>query len=147
MKKRNFIITLLAIALTFGMASCNKIEKTIIGTWVSGNTTILEGESEASDFDDMTWTFKEDKTVIASATEEGETFNLSGTYSIDGDKLNMVFEQVMGPATSKTVFDMDVTKNSKTSLTLTGTMTSKMSMQGVEEETVQGKLKTTLTKK
>ena len=146
MKKRNFIITLLAIALTFGMASCNKIEKTIIGTWVSGNTTILEGESEASDFDGTTFTFNNDKTVIASATEDGETFSLNGTYSIDGDKLNMVFELAMGPATSKTVFDMDVTKNSKTSLTLTGTTTSTMSMQGMEE-TEQSKIKTTLTKK
>lgn len=146
MKKRNFIITLLAIALTFGMASCNKIEKTIIGTWVTGNTTILEGESEASDFDGTTFTFNNDKTVIASATEEGETFTINGTYSIDGDKLNMVFELAMGPATSKTVFDMDVTKNSKTSLTLTGTTTSTMSMQGMEE-TEQSKIKTTLTKK
>ncbi len=146
MKKRNFIITLLAIALTFGMASCNKIEKTIIGTWVCGNTTILEGESEASDFDGTTFTFNNDKTVIASATEDGETFSLNGTYSIDGDKLNMVFELAEGPVTSKTVFDMDVTKNSKTSLTLTGTTTSTMSMQGMEE-TVKGKIKTTLTKK
>ncbi|MCR5064665.1 MAG: lipocalin family protein [Bacteroidales bacterium] len=146
MKKRNFIITLLAIALTFGMASCNKIEKTIIGTWVTGNTTILEGEIDASDFDGTTFTFNNDKTVIASATEDGETFSLNGTYSIDGDKLNMVFEQAMGPATSKTVFDMDVTKNSKTSLTLTGTTTSTMSMQGMEE-TVKSKIKTTLTKK
>lgn len=146
MKKRNFIITLLAIALTFGMASCNKIEKTIIGTWVTGNTTILEGESEASDFDGTIFTFNNDKTVIASATEEGETFTINGTYSIDGDKLNMVFELAMGPATSKTVFDMDVTKNSKTSLTLTGTTTSTMSMQGMEE-TEQSKIKTTLTKK
>ena len=146
MKKRNFIITLLAIALTFGMASCNKIEKTIIGTWVSGNTTILEGEAEAADFDDMTWTFKEDKTVIASATEEGETFTLNGTYSIDGDKLNMVFEQAMGPVSAKVNFDMDVTKNSKTSLTLSGSMTTTVSGGGMNESDLV-KLKTTLTKK
>lgn len=146
MKKRNFIITLLAIALTFGMASCNKMEKIIVGTWVSSNTTVIEGEAESADIDGTEWTFKDDETVTASVTDEGETITLSGTYSIDGDKLNMVFEQSMGPVSAKTNFDMDVTKNSKTSLTLTGTMTSTISGGGMNESD-QIKIKTTFTKK
>ena len=146
MKKRNFIITLLAIALTFGMASCNKMEKIIVGTWVSSNTTVLEGEAESADIDGTEWTFKDDETVTASVTEDGETYTQNGTYSIDGDKLNMVFEQSMGPISAKTNFDMDVTKNSKTSLTLTGTMTSTISGGGMNESD-QIKIKTTLTKK
>ena len=146
MKKRNFIITLLAIALTFGMASCNKIEKIIVGTWVSSNTTVLEGEAESADIDGTEWTFKDDETVTASVTEDGETFTQNGTYSIDGDKLNMVFEQSMGTISAKTIFDMDVTKNSKTSLTLTGTTTSTISGGGMNESD-QIKIKTTLTKK
>ncbi|MBR6287421.1 MAG: lipocalin family protein [Bacteroidaceae bacterium] len=146
MKKRNFIITLLAIALTFGMASCNKIEKTIIGTWVSGNTTALEGEFEASEFDGTTFTFNDNKTVAASINAEEGVMSLNGTYSIDGDKLNMVFEQAMGPVSAKVNFDMDVTKNSKTSLTLSGSMTTTVSGGGMNESDLV-KLKTTLTKK
>ena len=146
MKKRNFIITLLAIALTFGMASCNKIEKTIIGTWVSGNTTALEGEFEASEFDGTTFTFNDNKTVAASINAEEGVMSLNGTYSIDGDKLNMVFEQAMGPVSAKVNFDMDVTKNSKTSLTLSGSVTTTVSGGGMNESDLV-KLKTTLTKK
>ncbi|MCR5064664.1 MAG: hypothetical protein K6A67_02735 [Bacteroidales bacterium] len=146
MKKRNFIITLLAIALTFGMASCNKIEKTIIGTWVTGNTTAIEGEFEASEFDGTTFTFNDNKTVNASPNAEEGVMSLNGTYSIDGDKLNMVFEQAMGPVSAKVIFDMDVTKNSKTSLTLSGSMTTTVSGGGMSESDVV-KLKTTLTKK
>ena len=146
MKKRNIIITLLAIALTFGMASCNKIEKTIIGTWVSGNTTALEGEFEASEFDGTTFTFNDNKTVAASINAEEGVMSLNGTYSIDGDKLNMVFEQAMGPVSAKVNFDMDVTKNSKTSLTLSGSMTTTVSGGGMNESDLV-KLKTTLTKK
>ena len=82
MKKRNFIITLLAIALTFGMASCNKIEKTIIGTWVSGNTTALEGEFEASEFDGTTFTFNDNKTVAASINTEEGVMSLNGPIAL-----------------------------------------------------------------
>ena len=72
--------------------------------------------------------------------------SLNGTYSIDGDKLNMVFEQAMGPVSAKVNFDVDATKHSKTSLTLSGSMTTTVSGGGMNESDVV-KLKTTLTKK
>lgn len=137
MKKRGFILTILAAILTLGLTtSCNKTEKLIIGSWVASNTIMLDNSEEGDEFmDGSIWTFNNDKTC--SITYEGET--PTGTYTVNDDHLTMTFKM----PTLTVTFDMDITKKSNTSLTIEGNMT----MSGREEWNDVTKFRTTLTKK
>lgn len=117
MKKRNFIITLLAVVLTFGMASCNKIEKTIIGTWEASNVKMIN-EDYSDMFNGSIWKFNDDKSITIMGVES--EFALLGTYKIDGEKLTIDLNPFQGVKLS---YDLDVTENSKTNLSLAGTAT------------------------
>lgn len=144
MKKRGFILTILAAILTLGLTtSCNKTEKLIIGSWVASNTIMLDNSEEgvALDIDGSIWTFNNDKTC--SITDEGET--QTGTYTVNDDHLTMTFKNVEMQALTVT-FDMDITKKSNTSLTIEGNMTMSVA-NGREEWNDVTKFRTTLTKK
>lgn len=139
MKKRNFIITLLAVVLTFGMASCNKIEKTIIGTWEASNVKMIN-EVYSDVFNGSIWKFNDDKSITIMGVEG---FALLGTYKIDGEKLTIDLNPYLGVKLS---YDLDVTENSKTNLSLAGTATL-IFYEENHTETVAGAITLTLTKK
>lgn len=138
MKKRNFIITLLAVVLTFGMASCDKIEKTIIGTWEASNVKMIN-EDYSDVFNGSIWKFNDDKSITIMSV--GSEFALLGTYKIDGEKLTIDLNPFQGVKLS---YDLYVTENSKTNLSLAGTATLFFYEEG---HTETGAITLTLTKK
>lgn len=77
------------VAFSFAMTSCQKAEDLIIGKWklvkvVDNGRTYTEGEEIGS-----IWEFKADNTLTMGMEYAGQSINVPGTYTIDGDKLTM----------------------------------------------------------
>ena len=143
MKTRRFIVGLLAVILTLGLStSCNKTKKVLLGTWVISDSQLLEGEGEL-ETDGVIWTFNDDMTC----TMTNENATLPGTYSVDGENVKANFVMTQDNVTLKTDFDLDLTKNSSTNLTMEGTMDYTLSFSEEESFTDHSKLRFTLTKK
>ena len=117
MKKRSFILTLLAIAATFGLlVSCNKTEKKIIGSWECTSAELINPEEgEYLTMAGANFTFRDDNTVTLINTQ-GDS--VSGTYTISEDELAITYDY--NGWTS--ILDMDIQELSKTKLDVEGAM-------------------------
>lgn len=120
MKKRSFILTLLAIVATFGLiTSCDKAEKKILGSWECTSAEIIDPEEEESlEMVGAVFTFKDDNTVTVTA--DGVTNN--GTYTINDDKLVVTIVMTAEGMTANMNMDMDIQELSKSKLDVEGTM-------------------------
>lgn len=99
MKSMKFFAAMFVAATMFAFTGCSKdYEDEIIGTWKVTSISVTEtfnGQSHTEDETpqgEYTLTFNEDKTVVATAVEEGHTETDNGTYSIDDDTLIMTLE-------------------------------------------------------
>lgn len=121
MKKRNFILTLLAIVATFGLfTSCNKTEKKIIGTWECTSGALIDAEEgEELDIVGSTFTFKDDNTVTIAMEGEG---TLKGTFTVDGDEVVVTFSMTDEDMTVTTTMDMTIQEIDKSKMDVEGTM-------------------------
>ncbi len=103
MKKRSFILTLLAIVATFGLVSCEKNEDKIIGTWECTSAELIDPEEgDELDMAGSVFVFKDDNTVTVS--DDGET--QSGTYTVNDD--NLVITLTVHDEGMTATFRMDV---------------------------------------
>ena len=90
-------------------------------------------------FNGSIWKFNDDKSITIMSVES--EFALLGTYKIDGEKLTIDLNPFQGVKLS---YDLYVTENSKTNLSLAGTATL---IFYEEDQTETGAITLTLTKK
>jgi hypothetical protein len=122
MKKTRIIMAMMACLAIFGLASCNKTERQLIGTWEATSGTMVEGDGELEVVGSI-WTFNSDNTCAVTA----DGITQSGTYTVKKDNLVINFEQSAQGMTVKTAFDMTVSAISSSDLTLEGTMSTTLS--------------------
>ena len=153
MKKMNLMLTVLAVLAVFGLTSCNKTEKKIIGTWEPTSVTLIESSTPVSEGDDdptaeikgTTWTFNSDNTCSVSGTDdEGNAQTMNGTYTVKGDDVVMTFTMSEAGLSATATFDIDIESISKTEMTVDGKETISFPAFGMEEWV---KFKASFTKK
>ena len=88
-------------ASMFALVGCSKDEeKEIIGSWRLLSTTVTEtyqgqthSETETPTEDEVViFTFNENNTFSLSTNYEGNEFTRTGSYSLNGDKLSMKYD-------------------------------------------------------
>lgn len=102
MKKMRILAVLFVAASMVALTGCSKdVEKEIIGSWRLISTTMTETyqgqthtETETPAEDEVViYKFNENNTFSMSANYEGHDFTRTGTYSLDGDKLTIKFDE------------------------------------------------------
>ena len=146
MKKRGFILTLLAMAMTLCLTtSCNKTEKIIIGTWMANNTEAFDlEEGEELMLDSSLWIFNDNMTCTL-INNEGDTLN--GSYIVNDDHVTLTFTNAVEDYETINIIDLDVTQNSKKELLVEGTIDMSIKERGRVLFTDSTKFKTTLYKR
>ena len=117
--KKSIFATLMAVVLTLGLASCNKTEKKIIGSWECTSASIINPEEgEELEMEGAVFTFNADNTV--SITSDGRTE--TGTYSVKDEDLIITVSMTEEGMTATLNMDVDVLEITKTNMTIEGKM-------------------------
>ena len=120
MKKSRILLVAVALLTVMGLTSCEKTADKILGSWEVTSCKVIDGDEDI-EMEGSIWTFKEGK-VVTIGDDEG--VYVSGTYSIDGDKIVMSFVGAGDDEGMTLALDGEVTEITDSKMVFDGTMTA-----------------------